>query len=58
MNCMHDNEVNNISEWNLLHDIINPYKLTQNINSRYSTILHGCMNKQYGIATFRNVRIL
>ena len=24
MNRIHDNEVNNISEWNLIHDIINP----------------------------------
>ena len=26
---IHDNEVNNISEYNLLHDIINPPKLVK-----------------------------
>ena len=33
---IHDNEVNNISEFNLLHDIINPPKFAKNINSHYS----------------------
>ena len=28
MNCIHDNEVNKISELNLLHDILNPSKCT------------------------------
>ena len=32
MNCIHDNKVNNISEYNLIHDIINPSKRTNNIN--------------------------
>ena len=31
--CIHNNEVNDIAEQNLLHDIINPYKGTKNINS-------------------------
>ena len=44
MNPIHDNEVNNIAEWNLLHDMINPSKRTKNINSNYSHILNGCMN--------------
>ena len=30
--CIHDNEVNNISECNLLHDLINPLKHTKNLN--------------------------
>ena len=30
MNHIHDNEVNKISEWNLLHDIINPTKQNKN----------------------------
>ena len=25
-NNLHDNDVNNISKWNLLHDILNTYK--------------------------------
>ena len=30
MNHINDNEVNKISEWNLLHDIINPTKQNKN----------------------------
>ena len=29
MNCIHDKEVNNIAEWNSLHDILNPFKHTK-----------------------------
>ena len=43
-----DNEVNNITEFNLLHDIINYSKHNENINSQYSPILHGCMNTRKG----------
>ena len=32
MTCIHDNEVNNIAECNLLHDIINPPKRTKKLN--------------------------
>ena len=28
MNFIHANKVNKIFEWNLLHDILNPYKRT------------------------------
>ena len=38
------NKVNNIFGLNFLHDGLNPYKLTKNINSHYYSILHGCMN--------------
>ena len=41
---INDNEEKNISEWNLLHDIINPPKNSKNIDSHYSLILHPCMN--------------
>ena len=41
---IHDNEVNNIAECNLLHDIINPHKRAKNINIHYSPILHVCMD--------------
>ena len=30
MTCIHDNKVNNITECNLIHDIINTPKLTKN----------------------------
>ena len=48
MNCIHENKVNKISEWNLLLDILNPSKLNKNINSHYSRIIHGCMNTRKG----------
>ena len=47
---MHNNEVNNIAECNLLHDIINPTKRVKYINSHYSPILHVCMNIRKGKA--------
>ena len=58
INDIHDNEVNKIYECNLLHDILNPSKLTKNINSHYSPILHGFMNTIKGKAKFNNFRIL
>ena len=33
MNSIHDNEVNNIAECNLLHDILNPSKQAKYTNS-------------------------
>ena len=44
MNSIYDNEVNNIAEYNVLHDIINPPKRTETFNIYYSPILHVCMN--------------
>ena len=44
MNIIHDNKVNILSKFKLLHDIINPYKHNKNINSHHSPILHGYMN--------------
>ena len=41
---IHDNEVNKIAEFNLLHDILNPSTRTKYINIHYSPVLHGCMN--------------
>ena len=52
MNCIHENKVNKISEYSLLHDIINPSKRIKNINSHYSHILPGYMNTQKVIAEF------
>ena len=57
MNCIHENKVNKISEYSLLHDIINPSKRIKNINSHYSHILPGYMNTQKVIAEFKNFRI-
>ena len=36
MTCIHGNKVNRISEYNLLHDILNPSKKTKILNSLYS----------------------
>ena len=53
MSCIHDNKVDNISERNLLHYILNPSKPTKNINSHYSPLLNGCMNTRQGKAKFK-----
>ena len=44
MNCIHKNKLNKRAEINLLRDIINPSKLTKQLNTHYSPIIHGCMN--------------
>ena len=54
MNCKNENEVNKISGFNLLHDIINPSKLTKSLNSHYSLMIYGCMNTQKFRANFNN----
>ena len=58
MNHLHDNKVNNISEWNLLHDIINNSKQTKDINRHHYPIINVCMNTRTGRAKFQNLQIL
>ena len=58
MTRIHNNEVNNTSECNSLHEIINPPKCAKNLNSHYSPILHVCMNTRKGKAKFKNFCIL
>ena len=58
MTRIHNNEVKNIAECNLLHDIINPPKRAKNLNSHYYPILHVCMNTRKGKAKFKNFHIL
>ena len=58
MTCIHDNKVNNISEWNVLHDILNPHKTNENWNIHYYHILHGCMNTRNVKSRFKNIIIL
>ena len=48
MNNIHDNKVNIIVEFNLLHDILNTSEHTQNIKSHHFPILHGYMNTRKG----------
>ena len=57
MNCIHENKVNNIVEYNWLHDILNPSKHTKSLNIHCSPIIHGCMNTQRGRAKFKNFQI-
>ena len=49
----HDNEVNKISECNLLHNIINPPKNTKILNGNYSPIIHEYINTRHGRANFK-----
>ena len=58
MTYIHENELNKISKLNLLHDILNPSKLTKILNVHYCPNLHGCMNAQKGKAKFKNPQIL
>ena len=58
MTCIHENEVNKISECNLLHDILNTSKRTKIFNIHYSPILHVCMDKRKGREKFKNFQIL
>ena len=50
---INNNEVKNIAECNLLHDIINPPKRAKNINTHYYPILHRCMNTRKGKSKFK-----
>ena len=53
MNCIYDNKLNNIAEYNLLHDILNPSKKSEHRNIHYYPILHGNMNTCRGKAKFK-----
>ena len=48
INLMHENEVNKTSKCNLLHNILKPFKQTENLDSHYSTIIHVGINAQKG----------
>ena len=58
MTRIQNNEIKNIAECNLLHDIINPPKHAKYLNSHYSPFLHGCTNTRKGKAKFKNFGIL
>ena len=53
MTRTHNNEVKNIAECNLIHNIINPPKRAKILNSHYSSIIHRCMNTRKGGAKFK-----
>ena len=54
MISIHKNKVKNIAKCNILHDIINTPKCTKNLNSHYSSIIHGCMNTRKGKSELKN----
>ena len=58
MNCIHENEVNILAEYNLLDDILNPSKCNPNSNIHSSPIIHVCMNTRKDRAKFKNFQIL
>ena len=58
MTLRNNNEVKNIAECNLPHDIINTPKRAKNLNSHYSPILHGCMNTRKVRSKFKNFPVL
>ena len=58
MTCIHEKEVNKLSELNLLHYIINTTKRTKTFNIHYSPIIQGFMNTRKGKARFKNFLIL
>ena len=58
MTRIHNKELNKLSEYDLLHDMINPPKLAKNLDIHYSTILHVCMKTIKVKVKFKNFRIL
>ena len=50
---IHNNEVKNTAEWNLLHDIINLNKCANIFNSHCSPFIHVCMNTRKGKSKFK-----
>ena len=55
---IHDNDRNNIAEFNLLHDIINPSKCIKNTNYHYKRILHRYINTQRVKANYKKFQLL
>ena len=58
MDLMHYNKVDNIYEFNLLHDILNPTKHTKNTNSDSPPILHRYMNKCRGRENIKSPKLI
>ena len=54
MTRIHDEEVNKIAEFNLLHDIIDPHKRDKILKSHSSPILCGCIHTRHGREKFKN----
>ena len=58
MTCIHENKVNKLAEFNLIHDILNPSKRTKNMNRHDYPILQGYMNIRKGKEKFKTFSIL
>ena len=58
MNRINDKYINNIAEFNLLHNVIDYYKCTKNINTHYSFTIHGCMDTRMGEEKHKKLYIL
>ena len=58
MTCIHENEVNIMAQYNLLHDIINNSKRTKKLKIHHSPIWNGYINTQKDRANFNNFWIL
>ena len=58
MTRIHDKKLNKVSECNVLHDMINPPKRANNLNSHYYPIIHGFMNTRKSIVIFKDFLIL
>ena len=54
MKNINDNGGIKISEWNLLHDILNTSKCNKNTIYNYPPILHECMNILRGRNRYNN----
>ena len=48
-----NNDVNDIAEYNLPHNILNPSKGAKSKNSHFPPIRHGLINTQRGKAKFK-----
>ena len=58
MTHIQNNKVKNISECNLIHEMVNPYKRAKQFNSHYSPILNVFMNTRPGKEKFKNFCII
>ena len=55
MEIIHENDINDISECNLIYDILNISKCKK---YHYYPILHGCMNARRGREKFKNMNFI
>ena len=54
---IHDHEINNIAEYNLIHDMLNYSKRIKNNNSHYYHILNVCMDICRGKKNYKEFQI-